>query len=150
MHTYNVVKVTGDLWKWSNWEKNNAFKNSALFRSGISKINSTLIDNAEDLDQNYSKTSRSLWNYCTDQIDNINDNASDGKSFIYSTKIVRKTPAPPGNEGAANLPEVPTLNVKVTKSLKYLNNFSRFLDLPMINCETELDLSWKKYFVLIE
>ena len=109
-----------------------------------------MIDNAEDLDQNYSKTSRSLWNYCTDQIDNISDNASDGKSFIYSTKIVRKTPAPPGNEGAANLPEVPTLNVKVTKSLKYLNNFSRFLDLPMINCETELDLSWKKYFVLIE
>ena len=110
-----------------------------------------MIDNTEDLDQNYSKISQSLWNYCTDQIDNINDNASDGKSFIYSTKIVRKTPAPPGNEGAANLPEVPTLNVKVTTSLIYLNNFSRFLlDLPLINCETELDLSWKKYFVLIE
>ena len=53
-------------------EKNVTFKNSALFRSCISKINSTLIDNAEDLDivmpmhnlleysQNYSMTSGSL------------------------------------------------------------------------------------------
>ena len=53
-------------------EKNVMFKNSALFRSCISKINSTLIDNAEDLDivmpmhnllgysQNYSMTSGSL------------------------------------------------------------------------------------------
>ena len=31
-------------------EKNVAFKNNALFRYGISKVNSILIDNAEDLD----------------------------------------------------------------------------------------------------
>ena len=31
-------------------EKNVAFKNNAPYRSCISKINSTLIDNAEDLD----------------------------------------------------------------------------------------------------
>ena len=31
-------------------EKNIAFKNNAPFRSWISKINSTLIENAEDLD----------------------------------------------------------------------------------------------------
>ena len=86
-----------------------------------------MIDNTEDLDQNYSKISQSLWNYCTDQIDNIDDNASDGKLFIYSTKIVRKTPAPPGNEGAANLPEVPTLNVKVLHHSYILIIFRDFL-----------------------
>ena len=49
-----------------------AFKNNALFRSCIAKINTALIDNAEDLDivmpmynlleysQNYSMTSGSL------------------------------------------------------------------------------------------
>ena len=76
------------------------FKNNAPFRSCISKINSTLIDNAEDLDivmpmynllkysQNYSMTSGSLWNYYRDKTDDVDDNASDGKSFEYRTKIV--------------------------------------------------------------
>ena len=50
------------------------FENNAPFTSCISKINNTLIDNAEDLDivmlmynltdysKNYRKTTRSLWN----------------------------------------------------------------------------------------
>ena len=64
----------------------------------MSKINSTLIDNAEDLDivmliynlleygQNYSKTSGGLWNYYRDEIDDVNDNVSNGKLFKYKTK----------------------------------------------------------------
>ena len=47
-------------------------------------------------------------------------------------------------------PAVPILNVEVTISPKYLSNFWRFLDLPLINCEIELDLSWAKDCVLIE
>ena len=109
-----------------------------------------MINNVEDLDivmsmynlleysQNYSMTSRSLWNYYIDKIDNINDNSSDSKSFIYKTKIVGKAPA------------VPTLNIKVTITFKYLSTFRRFLDLQLINCEMELDLSWKKDCVLIK
>ena len=69
----------------------------------ISKINSTLIDNTEDLDivismynlleysQYYSMTSESLWNFYRDEIDDPDDNVSDGKSFEYKTKIVGKT-----------------------------------------------------------
>ena len=54
----------------------------------MSKINSTLIDNAEDLEygQNYSKTSGGLWNYYRDEIDDVNDNVSNGKLFKYKTK----------------------------------------------------------------
>ena len=64
----------------------------------MSKINSTLIDNAEDLDivmliynlleygQNYSKTSGGLWNYYRDEIDDVNDNVSNGKLFKYKTQ----------------------------------------------------------------
>ena len=74
-------------------KKNVAFKNNAPFRSCISKITSTLTDNAEDLDivmtiynllkysQNYSMTSGNLSNCCRDEIDNDNDNASGGKLF---------------------------------------------------------------------
>ena len=55
-------------------EKNIMLKNNASFRSCISKINSTLMDNAEhyvmvmpmnnllEYSQNYSMTSGSLWN----------------------------------------------------------------------------------------
>ena len=52
---YIVVKGTIDLLAAAanendKTERNVAFKNNTPFRSYISKINSTLIDNAEDLD----------------------------------------------------------------------------------------------------
>ena len=82
-------------------EKNVAFTNNAPFRSCVSKITSTLINNAEDLDivmpmynlleysQNYSMTSGSLWNYFRDEIDDVDDvddNPPEGTSFKYKTK----------------------------------------------------------------
>ena len=54
-HAYIVVKWTKDLLAAAanvndKAEKDVLFKNNATFRSCISKINSALIDNAEDLD----------------------------------------------------------------------------------------------------
>ena len=75
-----------------------------------------MIDNAKDLDivmpiynlleysQNYSMTSRSLWNYYRYGIGYVDSNASDGKLFEYKTKIVGNTPERPLNEGDANQP----------------------------------------------
>ena len=40
-------------------------------------------------------TSGSLWNCYRDEIDDVDDNASDSKSFEYKTKIVVKTPKKP-------------------------------------------------------
>ena len=37
-------------------------------------------------------TSGSLWNYYKDEVDDVYDNASDGNSFNYKTKIVGNTP----------------------------------------------------------
>ena len=97
-------------------------------------------------------TSGSLWNYYRDEVDDVDDNALDGKSFKYKTKIVRKTPQrppkppqPPLNLDGTQPPQpqqpaVPTLNVEITILLKYLSNFWRFLDLPLINWEIELDI----------
>ena len=143
-------------------EKNVALKSNALYRSYFSKSNSALIDNAEDFEivmpmynlleysPNYSMISGSVWNYYRNEIVNVNDNDSDDKSLKYKINIVGKTPARPGNEGYANQPAVPTLNFEVTIPLKYLSNVWIFLDLPLINCEIELDLSWTKDCVLIE
>ena len=108
---YIFVKETVDLLAAAANENDKAekyvtFKNNAPFRSCI---NSTLIDNTliEDLDivmliyslleytQNYSMTSGSLWNYYRDEIDDVDDNASDGTSFTYKTNIVGKTPQRP-------------------------------------------------------
>ena len=36
-------------------------------------------------------TSGGLWNYYKDKIDDVDDNASDGKSFKYKIKIIGKT-----------------------------------------------------------
>ena len=50
-------------------------------------------------------TSGSLWNYYRDEVDNVNNNAPDGKSLKCMTKITVKTeakPAQPGNEGDTN------------------------------------------------
>ena len=44
---------------------------------------------------NYSMTSRRLWNYYRDEIDEVGDSALDGKSYEYKTKIVGKTPEKP-------------------------------------------------------
>ena len=68
------------------YDKKLALKNSAPFVSYISKINNTLIDNAEDLDvvmpmynlleysKNYSKTTGSFWNYYKDEPNSGADN----------------------------------------------------------------------------
>ena len=41
-------------------------------------------------------------------------------------------------------------NVKVVVPLKHLSNFWRSLNIPLINCEVELILTWHKNCVLIE
>ena len=74
---YIVVKGTINVADPNNnaYDKKLAFKNNVPFITCISKINNTLIDNAEDLDvvipmynlteysKNYLKVTGSLWNY---------------------------------------------------------------------------------------
>ena len=51
------------------------------------------------------------------------------KSFEIKTKIIKRAPA---NNNR--------LNTEVIVPLKYSYNLERYLDLPLINCEIELDL----------
>ena len=106
--------------------------------------------------QNCSMTSRSLCNYHRDKTDDVCDNASDGKSIKYKTKIVGKTPQrpeQPGNEEDADQPQqpaIPNSDVEFTFPLKYLSNFWRVLALLLINYGTKLFLSCTKGFALIK
>ena len=126
--------------------RNLVLKNNASFTSYISKINNTLIDNAEDLDivmpmynlieysKNYSKTSGTLWNYYKDI---STDSITDSESFKYKTSISGKT----ANDGNTNC-------VKVSVPLKYPRSFWKILDMPLINCKVSLSLTWSKNCVL--
>ena len=124
------------------------FKNIDPFINCISKINGVLIDNAEDLDvvvpmynlieycENYSKTTRSLWNYYRDEIDN--DDIRNSESFKCKTSITGNTP---NNNDTIK-------DADIVVPLKHLSNFWRSLSIPLINCKVSLMLNWSKKCVL--
>ena len=71
-----------------------------------------------------------------------NNKTTASKSFGYKTKIIES--APDNNS---------RLDTEVVISLKHLGNFWRSLDLtldPLINCETEPELSWTKDCIISE
>ena len=47
--------------------------------------------NMLEYSHNYSMTLESLWNYYRDELNDVNGNISNSKSFEYKTKIVGKT-----------------------------------------------------------
>ena len=80
----------------------------------------------------------SLWNYYRDEPSN--PFSSNSKSFKYKANIVGKTPE--DNDSLTN--------TKVVIPLKHLSNFWRNLNIPLINCEVELILTWSKNCVLAD
>ena len=127
------------------------------------KINNKFTVNAENLDiampiynlleysDNYFMTSRSLRNYYQDKMnDDPNKNNTDNyridnsktvtsKSFEYKTKTTGCTAA-----------DNNTSDIEVVVALNYLRNFCRSLDLHLINCKIELDLTWSKDCMISE
>ena len=139
----------------NNTNKKVILKNCAPFTNCISEINNTQIDNAKDIDiempmynlieysDNYAKTTGSLLQYSKDiQARNANDEIhhfTEGSltdSFNFKAKITGET----GNNG--------TKNVEIMVPLKYLSNFWRTLEMPLINCEVNLNLTWSSTCVL--
>ena len=90
--------------------------------------------NLIEYSNNYLKTSGSLWQYYKDD---PNDNIEQSESFQSKIKPTGKTP-PGGN----------TKDVEILVPPKYLSNFWRTLEMPLINCEVELILTWSKNCVI--
>ena len=122
------------------------FKNCAPFTKCISKMNDTEIDDAQDIDtvmpmynlieysDNYSKASGSLWQYYKD---GPNDNIANSESSKSKVKITENTPVG-GN----------TKDFKTIVPLKHLSNFWRILEIPFIDCEVSLFLTWSSTCVI--
>ena len=140
----------------NNTNKKVIFKNCAPFTNCISEINNTDLDNAKDIDivmpmynlieysDNYSKASECLWQYTKDIpavsndnaiIDFTNNNLTD--SFDFKVKMTSQT----GNNE--------TKNVEIMVPLKHLSNFWRTLEMPLINCEINLLLTWSASCVMV-
>ena len=118
------------------------FKNCAPFKDSRTKINDNFVDftdfinitipmyNLIEYSDNYSDTLASLWNFKRDEIvDNANVTNDNAPSFKYKANVIGNTE----NDETKN-------GVKIAVPQKYLSNFWRSLEMPLINCKVELSL----------
>ena len=140
-------------------------KNNAPFISCITRINGKLIEDADDLDvvismynlleysKNYRKTIGSLYNYYRDELsdgDNNYDNIKvvNSNTFNYKNKIIGNTYNVNAGADGYDVNKNGTQEVELTIPLKYLGNFWRALNIPLISCEVSLELKWNKNCVI--
>ena len=132
-----------------------ALKNCAPFTKCNLEINDQHVDTAENLDilmpmynlieysDNYQDSSATLYQYKRDEppeANTINDLTVDNSSsFKYKVSLLGN---PNVDDGIAKT------SVKVIVPSKYLSNFFRSSEMPLINCKIELNLTWKKKCVL--
>ena len=132
-----------------------ALKNCAPFTKCNLEINDEHVDTAENLDitlrmynliecsDNYQDSSATVYQYKRDEpseANAINDLTTDTlSSFKYKVELLGN-PVLDGN--------ITKRSVKVVVPLKYLSNFFRSLEMPLINCKIKLNLTWKKECVL--
>ena len=86
--------------------------------------------NLIEYSDNYSKTSGSLWQYYKVE---PNYNLKDSESFKSKIKKKRTGKTP----GDGN-----TEDVEITVPSKYLSSFWKTFQMPLINCEVNLILTW--------
>ena len=138
------ILVTGNI---QNKPANSvvAFKNCAPFRTCDITINEEHVEKAEDLDivmpmynlleysHNYQDSTGSLYQFKRDEPpDDNSDVANNTSSLVYKSKLISGT-----DDNNVN-------NVKLVVPLKYVSSFFRSLEMPLINCKIDLELTWHK------
>ena len=133
------------------------FKNCTPFTDFITETNNTQVDGAQKIDvvmpkynlieysDAYSNTSGSLQQYYKDEpvlnnngnINNFPANNNNSTSFKFKQQITGQT----GNGG--------TKDVEIMVPLKYLSNFWRTLEMPLISCKINLQLKWSRKCIII-
>ena len=102
--------------------------------------------NLLEYSKKYRKTTGILWNYYRNEpssgtyANNITHSISNSNSFDYKSNFI---------EDGIRQNNLTKNDVKIAVSLKHLSNFGRSLNIPLINCEIELILTWFKDCVLI-
>ena len=90
-----------------------------------------------------SSNNKTLWFYSKDEANNFDNNivnTNNFKSFKNKAKLLENTVAQLG----PNLRNEILRNATIVVPLKYLSNFWRSLEIPLINCKVELKLEWAK------
>ena len=141
-------------------------KNNAPFVSCITRINGELIEDADDLDivipmynlleysKNYRKTIGSLYNYYRDELTNDNNNnfanrnVVNSNTFKYKNKIIGNMYNPDAAAAGYDANKNGMQEVETTVPLRYLGNFWRTLNIPLISCEVSLELKWNKNCII--
>ena len=104
--------------------------------------------NLLEYSKNYRKTTSSMWNY--DKDEPSNPLSSNSESLKYKTSITGNTYNVGDGEEGYDANKVGKNETEVVIPLKHLSNFWRSLNIPLINCEVELILTWFKNCVLID
>ena len=131
------ILVTGNI---ENTPNNStiAFKNCAPFQTCNVNINDECIEAAKYLD--IIMPMYNLLEY--------SDNYEDTTGSLYQFK--REEPPDNNGEVTANTASLKYKsisddnNVKLVVPLKYISNFFRSLEMPLVNCKVDLDLTWTK------
>ena len=88
--------------------------------------------NPVEYSDNYSDTSESLWQFKRDEINGNADVTTDNSSsFKYKSDLV--------GDGAA---DGTVKGVKTGGPFKYLSNFRHSLEMPLIDCKVDFELTW--------
>ena len=100
--------------------------------------------NLIEYSDNYLDTSGSLWQFKRDKQNMANGNpanvtTADSSSFKYKSSFFKTLED--DDNGVFK-------NVKIAVPLKYLSNFWRSLEMPLINCKIHLELNWSKDCVM--
>ena len=101
-----------------------------------------LMYNLIEYSDNYSNTSESLWQFkrVEPPVDNVDlgvgDNSLNSQSFKQAAVLIGET------RNAVNNTNSFVNNSKIVVPLKYLSNFGRSLEMPLIKCNIHLELNW--------
>ena len=166
------ILVTGNIKvKNGNDATRVAIKNCHSFTRVSFKLNNEQVDTADNLDltmnlykmlkysDNSVDTTGSLYQYKRPEPRSANGNVvnlvSTLSSFKYQLGLVQKQLTTPNSENVpantdpnfANAHKI-WENIKIAVPLKYISNFFRNLELPLINTKLYMELNWTKYLVL--
>ena len=103
--------------------------------------------NLLEYSKNYRKTIGSLYNYYRDELsDDADDNNFDNikivnsNTFKYKNKIIGNTHNVNAGAQGYDVNKNGTQEVELAIPLKYLGNFWRSRNIPLISCEVSLEL----------
>ena len=92
------------------------------------------MQNLIEFSDNYAKSSKSLWQYYRDK---SNNDITNSESFKLKARITGRA-----------LVDDSTKYAETAVSFKYLSSFWRTLEMPLINCEINLVLTWSESSVI--